>query len=150
LALFTILYKDAQSTNLKFLFCMRVEVLMIVNVKMMMMMCDMMLCSSVNMYHHFWRTGLLHHTETTIVSTYSVLVIHRFIIVKCSVSSYFCNCQACTSRYNFEIKGHCWYCWVNKPLMSVIVLLWCYLSWPSCTSVIFYKYKYHCIWVIKP
>jgi len=31
---------------------MRVEVLMIVNVKVMLM-CDMMLCSSVNMYQRF-------------------------------------------------------------------------------------------------
>ena len=77
---------------IKFLLCLRVEVLMVVNVKVMVTY-DMTLCSSVNMYHHFWRTGLLHHTETTIVSTYSALAIHRFVIVKCSVSSHFCNCQ---------------------------------------------------------
>jgi len=28
---------------------------------MVMMTCDMMLCGSINMYHCFWGTGLLHH-----------------------------------------------------------------------------------------
>jgi len=41
---------DQQS--IKFFLCMRVEVLMVVNVKVVMMY-DVMMCSSVNMHHHF-------------------------------------------------------------------------------------------------